>query len=374
MRIGIPKEVSTEEKRVALAPAGVDALTRKGHTVYIQSGAGEGCHFSDEDYQQVGAKVVYQKDEVFHRSECILKVKFLTDEDADLLLDNQILISFLHLAVQKKSIVRKLLKKKITAIGLEIVQDINGNFPVLTNMSEIAGQLSIQVAEELLTSKCDVGRGILMGGVPGVAPASVVIIGAGTVGKIAARSAHGMGAQVIVLDKDINRLREVDNMLHKAVTTVVANPYTISRGVKFADVLIGAVLIKSEKTPHIVTKEMVKTMKKGAVIIDVSIDQGGCIETSRPTSMASPTFIAEDVIHYCVPNMTARVARTASFSITNSSLPALIEIADNGLSNALMKDPGLVSGICTHDGYCSNETIARIHNIDYRKVHIFPKN
>lgn len=373
MRIGIPKENKFDEKRVALAPAGVDLLTRAGHTVYIQNGAGEGSHFIDAEYERLGAKIVYSIDEVFQRSELIVKVSRLIPEECELLQENQTLFSFLHLAVSDRKILDTFLSKKITSIGYELIEE-DCDLPILHTMSEIAGQLSIQISENLLESINPMGRGILLGGITGVAPSAVVIIGAGVVGTTAARAAMGRGAQVIVLDKNLNRLKRIDETFQKKITTVVANPYTIARGVKFADVLIGAVLIKGEKAPHIVTEEMIKSMKKGAVVIDVSIDQGGCIETSHPTSISDPIFIYNDVIHYCVPNMPALVARTASFGLTNASIDYIQSIADKGLANAVRENPGLAKGICTYNGYCSNESIADTFNVEYKRIHFFSTN
>ena len=373
MRIGIPKENLNEEKRVALAPAGVDALVRAGHTVYFESGAGEGSQFGDEDYSSIGATLVYSKEEAIKRSELVTKVAPLNEEEIELLQENQILFSFLHLAIGRKNIIDKLLQKQVTAIGYELIEQ-ESRLPVLHSMSEIAGQLAIQVAEQYLESYRKNGRGILLGGITGVAPAAVVILGAGVAGTTAARAALGRGAQVIVIDKDLNRLREIDKNFRKKITTVMANPYTISRGVKFADVLIGAVLIKGEKTPHIVTEDMVKQMKTGAVIVDVSIDQGGSIETSHVTTISDPVFEMHGVIHYCVPNMTALVSRTASYGLNNAALEYILNIADEGLSNALLADPGLSRGVCTYMGYCSNEPIANNFSVEYRKLRVFSNN
>ena len=373
MRIGIPKENIYEERRVALAPAGVDSLIRAGHTIYLQSGAGEGSNFTDEDYRQTGATIVYSAEEVYRRSELVAKVTPLSDEETALLQDNQILFSFLHLAIGNKNTIESLLKKNVTAIGYELIENENG-LPVLHSMSEIAGQLSIQISERYLESYIDGGRGILLGGITGVAPAAVVILGAGVVGTSAARAAVGRGAQVIVIDRDLNRLRRLDTTFKKRITTVMANPYTISRGVKFADVLIGAVLIKGEKTPHLVTEEMVKKMKKGAVIVDVSIDQGGCIETSRITTQSDPIYKLHNVIHYCVPNMPALVSKTASYGLNNAALPFIQNIADNGLSNALLGDSSLSKGVCTYNGYCSNEAIANVFDLEYRRLRVFSTN
>ena len=371
MRIGIPKESLNEEKRVALAPAGVDALVRSGHSVYIESEAGLESHFTDEHYRNVGAQVVYTADEVYQRAELIAKIAPLTNEEAEMLEEEHILFSFLHLAVGKKNILNKLLEKKVTAISYELIEKGN-QLPVLQSMSEIAGQISIQIGERYFQSDIPKSRGILMGGITGVAPAAVVILGAGVVGLNAARAALGRGAHIIVLDQDLERLRYIENTVSKNITTVVANPYTLARGAKFADLLIGAIHIKGEKSPHIITEEMVKQMKKGAVIVDVSIDQGGCIETSRPTSLSDPVFTKYDIIHYCVPNMPALACRSASYGLTNASLEYILSIADNGLSNALMGDQGLSKGVCTYNGMCSNEIIAETFSIEYRRLQIFP--
>lgn len=373
MRIGIPTETRWEERRVALSPAGVDSLVRQGHTIYIQSGAGDSSNFSDEEYRKVGATIVYNAEEAFGRAELVVKVAPPSNEEVELLIDEQILLSFLHLAVGRKQVLDKLIEKKITAIGLELIEE-NSRLPILNSMSEIAGQLAIQVAEQYLESYRKDGRGILLGGITGVAPAAIVILGAGVVGISAARAALGRGAQVIVIDKDLNRLRILENEFSKGITTVMANPYTISRGVKFADVLIGAILIKGVKAPHLVSEEMVKRMKKGAVIVDVSIDQGGCVETSRVTTISDPVYTMHDVIHYCVPNLPALVSRTATYGLTNATLKYIHSIADNGINNALSGSEGLSKGVCTHRGFCTNETLSHMFNIDLKKLRIFSTN
>lgn len=373
MRIGIPKETLREEKRVALAPAGINTLVKSGHTVFIETGAGLESHFTDDEYRAVGANIVYNAEEVYHRSEMIVKVAPLTDEEAEMLQEEQIIFSFLYLAVGKKSIIEKLLAKKVTAIAYELIEK-DEQLPVLQSMSEIAGQLAVQVGERFLGSDSKIGRGILMGGIAGVAPAAVVIIGAGVVGFNAARSAYARGAHVIVLDRDLRRLRKINDYISKSITTVAANQYTIARGVKFADLLIGAIQIKAGKTPHIITEDMVKTMKKGAVIVDVSIDQGGCVETSRPTTISDPIFVMHNVIHYCVPNMPALVSRSASYGLTNASMEYISDIADNGLSRALLSDAGLAKGVCTYKGTCTNENIADAFGLEFRRLHIFSTN
>lgn len=373
MRIGIPKETLHEEKRVALSPGGVDSLIRSGHTIYLETGAGDNSHFTDEEYSSTGAKIVHSAEEAFKRAELIAKVATLTNEEAEMLQDHQIIFSFLHLAVSKKNVIENLLRKKITAIALELIER-DSRLPILHIMSEIAGQLAIQEAERYLESTVKDGRGILLGGITGVAPAAVVIIGAGVVGISAARAALGRGAQVTVIDKDLHRLRQIETLFNKRVTTLMATAYTISRGVKFADLLIGAILIKGEKTPHIVTEEMVKQMKKGAVIVDVSIDQGGCIETSRVTTISDPVYRVHDIIHYCVPNMPAIVSRTASYGLNNASIGYIMNIANNGLSNAMNTEEGLSNGVCTHNGYCCNESIAETFNLKLRPFRIFSTN
>lgn len=373
MRIGIPKETILEEKRVALAPAGVDALVKSGHTVFIQKDAGIDSHFTDEQYENVGANIVYSMEEVYQRSEIIAKIAPLTEAEVEVLEENQIVFSFLHLAISKKNIIKKLLDKKITAIAYELIER-KDELPVLQSMSEIAGQLAVQMGERYLESDLSIGRGILMGGITGVAPAAVVILGAGVVGTNAAQAALGRGAQVIVLDKDLARLRRLENIVSKNITTVVANPYTIARGVKFADLLIGAIQLKGEKIPQVVTEEMVKSMKKGAVIVDVSIDQGGCVATSRPTSISNPIFVEHDVIHFCVPNIPALVSRTASYGLTNATIPYILDIADNGLEESVNGNPDFAKGICTYNGDCTNETVAETFGVNFHRLHFFSSN
>lgn len=373
MRIGILREPHPDEKRVAIVPSGVDALTKAGHTIFIETGAGVDSHFTDEDYRNVGANVVYNSEEVYQRSEAVIRITPFTEAEIDNLQEEQIVLSALHLAVGKKGTVEKLLKKKITAIAIELIEK-DDELPILQAMSEIAGQIAIQVGERYLGSDYKNTRGILLGGIPGVAPAAVVIVGAGVVGFSAAQTAFSRGAHVIVLDKDIRRLRKIHHEISKDITTVAANQYTIARGVKYADLLIGAVRLKAEKTPHVITEEMVKSMKKGSVIVDVSIDQGGCVETSRPMSISDPVFEMHGILHYCVPNMPAMVARTASFGLTNACIEYIQEIADNGLANALLGDPGLAKGVCTYNGFVSNEHIAEAFKLEYKRLRIFSSN
>ena len=364
MRFGIPKETYLNETRVALSPAGVDSLVRAGNDVFVQSGAGAGAHFTDDDYREIGAQIVYSADEAFQRADVVLKVAPLTSEETDYFMEGQIILSFLHLPVGSKTVVEKLLEKNVTAIGSELIEDANG-LPVLRPLSEIAGQLEVQVGDQFLKSVTPEGGGVLPGGISGVAPAAVVVLGAGVVGTAAARAAIGKGAHVIVLDRDVDKLRMIDTRMPHKVTTVVANDYTLKRGVKFADVLIGAIQTRGGKMEQVVTEEMVGMMKPGAVIVDVAVDQGGCVATTRPTTIQSPTFVQHKVIHYCVPNLTSLVARTASYGVTNATMPYLLEIADRGLEETLAIDPGFAKGVCTKNGAATNRIVAETFNLEH---------
>ena len=368
MNIGILKEEQKGERRVALTPAAVQALTSAGNTVYIEKGAGDGAHFRDEEYVAVGANLVYTRDEVFGRSSMLLKISPPNDDDCNRLIDSQILFSFLHLAVAKPKTLESLLKKHISSIGYELIEDSKGDLPILQAMSEIAGQMSLQIAARFLESNNN-GRGIVLGGIPGVPPATVVIVGAGTVGQAAARMALGSGAEVMVLDKDLSRLRHLEQRFDDRIGSAIANEYNLKKALQFADVVIGAVLIKAERAPHIITEEMVKRMKPGSIIIDVSIDQGGCVETSHPTTLENPTYVMHNVIHYCVPNIPASVARTATYGLTNALLPYVLEISEKGIDQALKENAGLTNGICTYAGACTRDAIARRFEIESFDIH-----
>ena len=358
MNIGILKEDPRHERRVALTPAAVQSLIGSGNTVYVEKGAGSASHFSDEEYKAVGAQVVYTNDEVLGRSAMVLKISPPTEDEYNRLLDSQILFSFLHLAVARTQMAETFLRKRICSVGYELIEETSGNLPILQEMSEVAGQMSIQVAARYLESNNN-GRGIVLGGISGVPRATVAIIGAGTVGQAAARMAIGAGAEVIVFDKDLNRLRWMRNRFDSKVGTAMINPYNLKKVLKVADVVVGAVLIKGERTPHVVSEDMVKEMKPGSIIIDVSIDQGGCVETSRPTTLENPTFMLHNVIHYCVPNMAANVARTATYGLTNALLPYVADIAAKGIDRAIEENEGLARGVCTFKGQFTNAGIAR---------------
>jgi alanine dehydrogenase len=358
VNIGILKEDPKHERRVVLTPAGVQALVSAGNQVFVERDAGTASHFSDEDYSAVGAHIVYTSDEVFGRSELLLKISPPNEADCQRLIENQTLFTFLHLAVAKTKVMEALLRKRITAVGYELIEDAHGDLPILQTMSEIAGQMSIQIAARFLESSNN-GRGIILGGITGVPPATVVILGAGTVGTAAARMAMGAGAEIIVLDIELSRLRAIEQRFNNGIITAVANEYNLRKALQFADVVIGAVLNKAERAPHLVTEAMVQKMKAGSIIMDISIDQGGCVATSRPTTLENPTYLLHNVIHYCVPNIAANVARTATYGLTNALLPSLLEIARKGTGPALLENKGLSRGVCTYAGECTKEAIAR---------------
>ena len=365
--IGVLKEESPAERRVALTPAGVQALVASGQSVYVQHEAGLQTLFPDEEYQKAGALISYSGQEIINRSEIVLKISPPNEFELALLGKGQSLFSFLHLAVSQKKVLEALLNHGVTSVAYELIENDRKDLAVLQVMSEIAGQLSIQVAGHFLQSKHG-GRGILLGNVPGVAPASLVILGAGTVGKTAARVALGLGAEVSVLDNDLSRLRDLHNAFPIKINTATATSYNVEHAVQFADAVIGAVLLKGERTPHLVSEAMVKQMKMGSIIIDISIDQGGCIETSRPTTIDDPVFTRHGVVHYCVPNMTAAVPRTASVGLTNALLPYLLEAASVGMPQALQQNRGLAVGVCTYQGVCTNTAVARIFDLKSKKL------
>ncbi len=367
MNIGVPNESFKNENRVSLTPSAVATLANLGHTLYVESQAGHATRFSDESYRNAGATVVYSKEEVYRRCEMVCGVEPPTIEEIGMMEGGQTSFSFLNLPVARHQFVEEITRKRITTVGYELIETKDGDRPVLHSMSEIAGQVAIFVAARLLETG-DHGRGIILGGIAGVAPAAVVVLGAGVVGTEAARTAVRLGAQVIVLDTDLGRLRNVDRLLSKRVTTALATPVNVKKSVAYADVLVGAVFIKGERTPHVVREDMVKSMKPGAVIIDVSIDQGGCVETSRPTTLQNPSFMYHDVIHYCVPNITATVARTATYALTNTILPFVSDVAEKGALQALKEDAGLARGVCSFDGHCTQEMAKTIFGKDYSPI------
>ena len=362
MNIGILKEVFPSERRIALTPGGVQTLVGLGATVYIERNAGALSYFSDDEYRTAGGTIVYSPEEVINRSDIVLKVAPPTESELNFLHDGQTLFSAFHLAISKRKTIDTLLKKNITAIAHELIENERGDLPIVQTMAEIAGQISIQVAAHFLQTR-EGGRGVLLGSIPGVPAADVLILGAGTVGRTAARVALGLGAKVMIIDKNINQLREVENLFQWRVSTAVSDQYNIERAVREADVLIGAVLLKGEKTPHLVSESLVKQMKPGSVIVDISIDQGGCIETSRPTTLLDPTYIMHGIVHYCVPNTPASVPRTATVGWTNVLLPFLREATELGMENVLRADIGLSKGVCTFRGQCTNYAAAKAFDL-----------
>ncbi|GAW91680.1 alanine dehydrogenase [Calderihabitans maritimus] len=364
MIIGVPKEIKENENRVALTPAGVETLRWHGHNeILVEVGAGEGSGFSDGDYETAGAKLM-SADELYAGADLILKVKEPQPSEYELLREGQILFTYLHLA-REPELTRVLMERKVTAIAYETIQLEDGSLPLLAPMSQVAGRMAVQMGARLL-EKEQGGRGVLLGGVPGVAPADVVIIGGGTVGTNAARVALGMGAQVTILDINPKRLQELDSLFQGRVKTIIANRHNLSFAVSYADLLIGAVLIPGAKAPRVVTEEMVKNMKKGAVIVDVAVDQGGCIETiDRVTTFSNPAYEKYGVVHCAVANLPGAVPRTSTVALTNVTLPYIVDISVKGLKRALEEDPALAKGVNVINGKIAHPAVAQALGLEY---------
>ena len=367
LTIGIPKEVLLQEKRIGLVPDAVNLLTLNNHNVIVQSGVGQVINFSDKDYSDCGARIVESAKEVYE-ADIILKVSPPTEDEIKLMKKNQTLISALQLKIQKPDFFKQLMDKKITAIAYDYIQDEDAIFPVVRSMSEIAGNASVLIAAECL-SNLNNGKGLLMGGVAGVSTTDIVILGAGTVGEFAARSAMGLGASVKIFDNSLYKLRRIQEKLNTRIDTNMISPKALQKAVRRADVVIGAIRTKSGRTPCLISEDMVKLMKSGSVIIDVSIDRGGCIETSEITSHKSPTFIKHGVIHYCVPNIPSRVARTASFSLSNIFASLLLQIGDHGGVNQIIyNNPNIGQGAYIINGRLVNKGIADWFNLPYQSL------
>jgi len=364
--IGVPKEIKVDEYRVAMIPVGVDELTRAGHKVLIQSGAGQGSGISDEQYAGYGAEIVVDAASIWGRADLIVKVKEPLAPEWPLMRRGQIVFTYFHFAADRK-LTDVVLRSGITAIAYETIRDKNGNLPLLTPMSEVAGRMSIQEGAKFLERPFE-GRGILLGGVPGVLPANVVVLGGGVVGMNAAKTAAGLGANVILMDINLDRLRYVDDIMPPNVTTLYSDRHNILDSIAHADLLIGSVLIPGAKAPRLVQREDLKRMPKRAVIIDVAIDQGGCIETSRPTTHSKPTYIEEDVIHYCVTNMPGAVGRTSTYALTNVTLPYVLQLANYGFAPALNQNPALALGVNIHQGKITNPAVAETFNLPWVKL------
>ena len=364
MKIGVPKEIKIHEYRVGLVPAGVRELVDAGHQVVVQSGAGAGIGFDDSHYQAAGASISRKVEEIFSSTDLIVKVKEPQLDECKMLRANQTLFTYLHLAADREQTLA-LLASGATAIAYETVTAPDGSLPLLTPMSEVAGRMSVQVGANCL-QKANGGFGVLLGGVPGVAPAKVVVLGGGVSGTHAVEMAVGLRADVTVVDRSVKRLRELSAIFGSQLKTVYSTAHAIEELVRDADLVIGAVLIAGAAAPKLVTRAMVKTMKAGAVLVDIAIDQGGCFETSRPTTHAEPTYVLDGVIHYAVTNMPGAVPRTSTFALTNATLPYVKALADHGWRAAISKDPGLAHGLNVHAGQLTHEAVASALGLDYR--------
>jgi alanine dehydrogenase len=368
MNFGVPLERHRTEHRVGMTPRGVRILVDRGHQVFVETGAGESSRFPDAAYREAGAEIAFRREEVYRRCEVVAGVSAPTVEEIGLTTEGQILMAFWHLGVAPKGLVAEMHQRQLTAIGYERIELENGSRPILTSMSELAGQMAIHTAAHLLQRE-NGGRGILLGASPGLPPGTILILGAGTVGTTAAEAAVGSGAHVIVLDTDLEKLRSVSMRFGGRVVTAMADHHNLTRFVQFADVLIGAVLVHDiGHAPYLVTKEMVETMRPGSVILDLSIDQGGCIETSRPTTIDHPTFIHSGVVHYCVPNMTADIPRTASKALTHAHIDYVGQIAHLGIEGALRANPALVMGTPMYRGIATDRTIATLFELEHKPM------
>lgn len=365
--IGIPKETSFQERRVALVPEAVSLLVSNGHRVLVETKSGEDSNFSDTEYSEAGAEICYDAKDIF-KCDIIFKVAPPSEDEVEMMSGNQTLISALQLSAQPKVILQKLMQKKITAIAWDYIQDEAGVYPVVRSMGEIAGTTSILIAGELLSSYQS-GKGIMLGGVAGIQPTEVVIIGAGTVGEYAVRAAMGLGASVKVFDSSLSRLRRLQNDIGRRIFTSVLQPKVLAKAVRRADVVIGALRAPLGRTPCVVTEEMIQDMKKGSVVVDVSIGQGGCFETSKITNHINPTFVKHEVIHYCVPNIASRVSRTASFALSNIFSPILLQMGDQGGCKELIKsDLGFRSGVYIYKGALTSEVLGKVFNLKYKNI------
>lgn len=363
MHIGVPKEIKNNEYRVGMTPASVRELVKRGHTVTVEHHAGIDINFSDDDYSFVGANIVFEAAEVFKMADMIVKVKEPQKEEYKRLREGQIVFAYLHLAPDPEQ-AEGLLASKCVAIAYETVTDIQGGLPLLAPMSEVAGRLSVQAGAHCL-EKAQGGRGILLGGVPGVQPAKVVILGGGVVGTQAVQIALGMGADVFVLDNSLKRLRELNAQFGNQLSTCYATTDAIEEHLLNADLVIGAVLIPGGTAPKLVSRTLLRKMRSGAVVVDVAIDQGGCFETSRPTSYSSPTYVEDGIVHYCVPNMPAGVPYTSTFALNNATLPFIVMLADLGYKQACYQNPYLLNGLNIYAGHVTHRAVAMALNKPY---------
>jgi len=366
MIIGVPKEIKNNENRVALTPAGAKELIKRGHQVYVQQTAGIGSGFSDEDYKAAGASLLPSIEATYQIAEMIMKVKEPIESEYSLIKPNQLLFTYFHFA-SYEPLTKAMVASKAICLAYETVEKSDRSLPLLVPMSEVAGRMAIQKGANYLEKPLG-GRGILLGGVPGVLPAKVLILGGGIVGTQAAWMAAGLGADVIIMDVSLPRMRYLADVMPANVKTMMSNEYNIREQIKQADLIVGAVLIPGAKAPHLITKDMLKDMKKGAVLVDVAVDQGGCIETCKPTTHENPTYIIDDVVHYCVANMPGAVPYTSTLALTNATLPYAIQLADKGWKKAAQENADLVPGLNVIQGDIVYKAVAEAFNIPYTPV------
>ncbi len=364
MRIGIPKEIKDNEYRIGMVPAGVHALVEAGHEVVVQESAGNGSGIPNEDFVSAGARLVPDAASVWNWAEMVVKVKEPVGPEYDLMRPGQTLFTYLHLAPLPE-LTDVLLEKQVTGVAYETIEDRSGRLPLLTPMSEVAGRMAVAVGASYL-QKVHGGRGTLLAGVPGVPPGDVVVIGGGIVGLNSIKMALGLGARVAVLDTNLDRLRQIDDLFHGSVTTLASNQYNLRAAMRRADLLIGAVLIPGRAAPKLVTREMLKLMKEGSVIVDVAVDQGGCFETTHPTTHSDPVYVVDGVVHYCVANMPGAVPRTSTFALNNATLPYAIALANKGVTKAVADDAGLLPGVNTYKGHITNLPVAESQKRPYK--------
>jgi alanine dehydrogenase len=366
MIVGVPREIKSDEYRVALLPVGAEELRRAGHRVLIQSGAGQGSGITDDRYEASGAEIVADPAAIWKQADMVIKVKEPLPDEWPLMRDGQVVFTYFHFAADER-LTRAVMTSGITAVAYETIKDAKGALPLLTPMSEVAGRMSIQEGAKYL-ERPQQGRGILLAGVPGVAPANVVVLGGGVVGANAAKVAAGLGANVLILDINLDRLRYLDDVMPPNVTTIFSDRHAILDAISRADLVIGAVLIPGARTPMLIRREDLGRMPTRAVIIDVAIDQGGCIETSRPTTHANPTYIVDDILHYCVTNMPGAVGRTSTHALTNVTLPYALQLANKGLERACRENPGLAAGVNIRQGRVTNAAVAETFGLELTPV------
>ncbi|MCE2733076.1 MAG: alanine dehydrogenase [Cyclobacteriaceae bacterium] len=366
MIIGVPKEIKNNENRVALTPAGAQELIKRGHTVYVETNAGVGSGFSNDEYTKAGATLLSTAKEIFEKAEMIMKVKEPIEQEYSLIKKDQLVFTYFHFA-SYEPLTKAMIASGAVCLAYETVERIDGSLPLLIPMSEVAGRMAIQEGAKYLEKPLK-GRGILLGGVPGVKPAKVLILGGGVVGTNAAKIAAGMGADVTIMDLNINRLRYLDDVMPKNVHTMVSNEYSIREMVKDHDLIIGGVLIPGAKAPKLITKDMLKTMRPGTVLVDVAVDQGGCIETCRPTTHEDPTYIIDDVVHYCVANMPGAVPYTSTLALTNATLPYAIKLANQGWKKACQESLELRNGLNVMFGEVVYKGVSDAFNLPFTDV------